>query len=264
MDIICASICYRGFAEDEVAETLERAPALGFEHMEIHGPVLWSVEAANAFDVGAWRQRVEASGMKCVGVHTLGWGGHDDDDVRVRAAAIAKVVGYAEELGCHHLTTTGASPRTEPGAPDRVADCVRQVLDQTCSDSPVKLTLEPHYQNVLEQREDFERLLDTFPHPRLGVCVDNGHFHSAGVDTVAFIRDHAPRLFAVHLKDHLGSVSVGIGRGETDLRPILEALQESGYEGGLTLELEVEDPESLPKYTEEAYIYLNGMLGQKL
>ena len=59
--------------------------------------------------------------------------------------------------------------------------------------------MEPHYGNVLEQPEDFERVLNALADPRLGVCVDTGHFHAA------------------HVKDHCGSVSVGIGRGEIDL-----------------------------------------------
>ncbi|MCC6442625.1 MAG: hypothetical protein IT210_04095, partial [Armatimonadetes bacterium] len=60
------------------------------------------------------------------------------------------------------------------------------------------------------------------------------------------------------------TASVGIGRGEIDLSAILAALKEAGYRGGLTVELEVEDPQNLPRYTEEAYIYLCGMLGAKL
>ena len=68
----------------------------------------------------------------------------------------------------------------------------------------------------------------------------------------------------MHLKDHLGTVSVGIGRGELKLKQIIETLQEVGYQGDLTLELEVEDPENLPRYTEEAYLYLSGMLGLAL
>ena len=31
MDIICASICYRGYAEDEVTATLELAPKIGYK-----------------------------------------------------------------------------------------------------------------------------------------------------------------------------------------------------------------------------------------
>jgi sugar phosphate isomerase/epimerase len=68
----------------------------------------------------------------------------------------------------------------------------------------------------------------------------------------------------VHLKDHVGTVSVGIGRGEIDLASEVAALREIGYQGGLTIELEVEDPENLPRYTEEAYVYVSGLLGTKL
>lgn len=264
MDIICASICYRGYAEDEVAATLERAPRIGYELMEIHGPILWSVDAARAFDVRAMKAQVEASGMRCVGLHTLGWGGKDGHDVQERAEAIAATVGYAQALGSDHITSTGASRREEPGALDRVIECVQQVLAQIPAESHVKLTLEPHYGNVLEQPDDFERILQAVPDPRVGICVDTGHFHSAKVDTIQFIREHCFRVYAVHLKDHLGTESVGIGRGEVDLRAIIAALDEVGYEGDLTLELEVEDPENLPRYTEEAYFYLKGMLGQKL
>ena len=61
-----------------------------------------------------------------------------------------------------------------------------------------------------------------------------------------------------------GTVSVGIGRGDLNLKQIIETFQEVGYQGDLTLELEVEDPENLPRYTEEAYFYLKGMLGLQL
>ena len=39
MDIICASICYRGYAEDEVAATLEYAPQIGYRLMESMVPL---------------------------------------------------------------------------------------------------------------------------------------------------------------------------------------------------------------------------------
>ena len=116
----------------------------------------------------------------------------------------------------------------------------------------------------LEQPDDFQRVLDALPDPRLGLCVDTGHFHAAGVDIPAFIRNFASRLCSVHLKDHLGSVSVGIGRGEIALPAVIAALQEVDYRGDLTVELEVEDPQNLPRYTTEAYVYLCGLLGRKL
>ena len=57
---------------------------------------------------------------------------------------------------------------------------------------------------------------------------------------------------------------MGIGRGEIDLAAVVNVLRKVGYTGGLTVELEVEDHENLPRYTQEAYVYLSGLLGQKL
>jgi len=263
MNIICASICYRGYADDEVAATLENAPALGYRFMEIHGPMTWSVEAVEAFDLPAVQARLRASGMACAGIYPPGWGGHDAVDVEAHVRAIEKCVGFAEALGADHVATTGASKRDEAGARERVIDCARRVAARTAG-SPVRLCLEPHFGNVLQMPEDFQQVFDAVPDPRVGLCVDTGHFHAAGVDTISVIRRFAPRIFNVHLKDHLGAVSVGIGRGEIDLAAIIAALREIDYRGGLTVELEVEDPQSLPRYTAEAYVYISGLLGTKL
>lgn len=264
MDIICASICFRGWAEDEVLATLEHAPKLGYRHMEIHGPMVWSVDAVNQFDIEAVKARVDASGIRCAGLYPPNWGGADDADVRARAAAIARCVEFTRILGGDHISTSGAQAKGEPGALDRVIECARRVLDLVPADSPIKMTLEPHFGNVLQDWRDFETVMSAIDDPRLGVCVDTGHFHSARVDTVAFIHAFAPRLYAVHLKDHISTVSVGIGHGEINLRAQVDALREVGYDGGLTVELEVEDPQNLHRYTAEAYIYVSGLLGAKL
>lgn len=264
MNIICASICYRGYEADEVAATLKYAPALGYRYMEIHGPAVWSVETALNFDLAGIKAAVAASGLTCAGLYPPNWGGKDDADIAARAQAIAACVEYTRQLGGFHISTSGAEPHGTPGALDRVIECGRQVLALVPKDTPIKLTMEPHYGNILQDWADFERVMNAIDDPRLGFCVDTGHFHSAQVDTPAFIRHFADRIYAVHFKDHLGTVSVGIGRGEIDLRKEVEALEAVGYQGGLTIELEVEDPENLPRYTEEAYLYVSGLLGQKL
>jgi sugar phosphate isomerase/epimerase len=107
-------------------------------------------------------------------------------------------------------------------------------------------------------------VFDAIDDPRVGLCLDVGHFHAARVMTQEIIRHYAERLYAVHLKDHVGAQSVGIGRGEIDLPAMIATLREIGYRGDLTVELEVADPENLPRYTREAYIYVCGLLGSKL
>jgi sugar phosphate isomerase/epimerase len=264
MNLICASICYRGFAEDEVQATLECAPKIGYHWMEVHGPLTWSVEAIQQFDLPGLKRRIQVSGMVCAGLYTPGWGGKDMGEVVDHADSIARCVGFAQELGATHVTSTGAERRVTPGGLERVIRCARMVVQTIPVNSKVRLALEPHFGNVLEQPEDFAKVLAACPDERLGVCVDTGHFHSAGVDIPAFIRRFAGRIYSVHLKDHIGTRSVGIGRGEIDLPGVIQALQSVGYSAGLTVELEVDDPENLPRYTEEAYFYLSGLLGQKL
>jgi sugar phosphate isomerase/epimerase len=264
MELIAASICCRGYVADEVAGILELAPRLGYPAIELHGPLTWSVAAVEALDQAAVSAQIAAAGVRCAGIYTPGWGGCDDADVSARARAIATLARFAARLGGGHVTSTGAEPRGVPGALDRLLACVGQVLDLLDVDSPVKLTLEPHFGNTLQEPEDFAAVLDAWPDARLGVCVDTGHFHSAGVDIPAFIHRFAPRVHAVHLKDHIGTRSVGVGRGEIDLRAVVAALRDIGYRGGLTVELEVDDPQHLPLYTHEAYVYLSGLLGSKL
>ena len=264
MDIICASICYRGYAEDEVAATLEMAPRIGYEFMEIHGPMAWNVEAVQALDADDLCHRLLDAGIAWAGIYPPNWGGADEADVEAHAEAIVRCACIVAELCGRHISTTGASRRDEPGGLERVAACVGRVLELVPADSPVKLTLEPHYGNVLQEPEDFSYILDAYPDPRLGLCVDTGHFHSAGVDTVETIHRFAPRVYAVHLKDHIGTTSVGIGRGEIDLAAVIGALRDVDYEGDLTIELEVDDPENLPRYAQEAYVYVSGLLGTKL
>ncbi len=120
-------------------------------------------------------------------------------------------------------------------------------------DNKVTIGLEPHYGNVIEQLEDYDRIFDEIHHPCVGICVDTGHFHSAKVDTIKLIKKYKERIFDVHLKDHIGTQSVAIGHGEVDLPAIFGALKEIGYKGTITLELEVKDVENAPKYVEEAY-----------
>ena len=96
----------------------------------------------------------------------------------------------------------------------------------------------------------------------MGITVDTGHFYSAGVDWRPFVHRYAERIYNVHVKDHVGTQSVPLGRGQVDLRGYLEELDAINYQGALAVELEVADPENLPRYCAEAYTYLDKLVQQ--
>ena len=125
---------------------------------------------------------------------------------------------------------------------------------------PVRLALEPHHGSNFSVRADFDRIFSEIDHPKVGITIDTGHFHRSDVDWRSFIRAYGPRIWNLHVKDNRGQVSVPLGTGEIDLRGYVEELHALDFDGPLALELEVEDPENLPRYVTDAYAYLKRLV----
>ncbi len=121
-----------------------------------------------------------------------------------------------------------------------------------------------HAKNLLavlsKTMADYESLnVQTADLKRVGFTVDTGHFTSAGVDIPAFLRAFGPRVFHVHVKDHIGTESVALGAGRTDNRGVAEALARRGYDGYLSTELEVHDRENALRYVRESLAYMKDL-----
>ena len=127
----------------------------------------------------------------------------------------------------------------------------------------IRIAIEPHPGTQISSRADYDRILTEIDDPLVGVTIDTGHFYSGGIDLQSFIRDYGKRIFNVHFKDQIGRFltaeeerySVPLGTGEIDLRRVVELLEEIGYSGALAVELEVSDPQNLPRYCKDAYDY---------
>ena len=75
--------------------------------------------------------------------------------------------------------------------------------------------------------------------PRIGACVDTGHFIREGVDAVEAIEMLADRVLGLHLKDFTkDSHEVIIGDGQLDLDKTLSTLHQIGFDGPFSLEYE--------------------------
>jgi len=268
MELVCPSGCFNHGDEDIIDATLATARPLGYRLLELNGPYTCSREVFERMDVPALKRRIAAGGMQCAGIYTAGWGGGDAAKVRQNVAEIVAAVRVVEGLGGSYITTSGDGRQGDEGGLGRVIDCVRLILEQIPPTSQVHLGLEPHWpDNILLYEEDFAEVMEAVPDERAGVCVDLCHFHWAGVDTAGLIRRFGCRIHNVHFKDATGPEQhevTGMGRGEIDLGAVIGALQEVGYEGYLNLELEVKDRESIPRYLAEAYVYIKGLLNEKL
>jgi len=111
----------------------------------------------------------------------------------------------------------------------------------------VKFAIELH--NALTAQPDYlVKLLQRFGPDELGVNFDTGNLFLAGNDPVEYVRRVADRVVHVHVKDIPASqlpergkvtgtrVGVTVGDGVVDVRGVLAALAEAGYDGVLSVE----------------------------
>lgn len=254
MYLSCTTCALRGPYRDEIEETFRYAHAAGYCHWGLGGPFTYLPGLIQWLDVERLKWRMAEAGLETV---TEVWSPQipteSREAARVGAEQVARVAQVAVSLGCRTVVQTGGA-RREDGLAHTIAG-LAHTLDLTAG-QPVVLALEPHVKSQILRPADYEAIFAALPTDRLGITVDVGHFHAAGVDWRALIRKYPEKIYNVHVKDHLGSQSVGIGRGEIDLPGLVAVLKEVGYAGPLAVELEVADPENLPRYVQEAYDYL--------
>lgn len=141
----------------------------------------------------------------------------------------------------------------------RFVELWRPILDEFRS-AGVSLALEPHPSEIAFDYYSTERLLRELDrHEAFGLNVDPSHLLWQGIDPAEFIRDFAPTMKHVHMKDVvlrkngkrgiLGShLPFGdsrrawnfrsVGRGDVDFEEMARALDDIGYAGPLSVEWE--------------------------
>ncbi|HEY4107396.1 sugar phosphate isomerase/epimerase [Puia sp.] len=91
---------------------------------------------------------------------------------------------------------------------------------------------------------------------RIGLCVDIGHTARAGADPVKMLRDYAPRVLDLHLKD-LSVITkeehaIDLGTGVLDIVGVLRTLRHNRYTGYCSIEHELDMNDPLPGIAESA------------
>ncbi len=83
-------------------------------------------------------------------------------------------------------------------------------------------------------------------HPRLGACVDTGHFLRSGEDPVEAVKTFGARTYDVHLKDVKGKTQfTELGYGDLRTVDLLKELLKLKYNGILALEYEEHEKDPL-------------------
>jgi len=169
---------------------------------------------------------------------------------------IVKAVRLAHLLGVKQVITTEGDPKTEFGhnlTRDEQLFSIREKLQAPIAwaeELGIELLLEPH--GVLTDTIDgMKAILDVLGHEQtVGVNLDTGNSWLGGGEPLEFIKTFGKRIKHVHWKDMgeewvpkrgtlfgCGMSTIPLGDGVIDIRKIVDALLEIGFDGPTTLEV---------------------------
>ncbi|MCP4644614.1 MAG: sugar phosphate isomerase/epimerase [bacterium] len=261
MKISLATVSLRRWKDDEFDLVLEHAKALGYEYIE---PQTAS-PPHDRFDrlvaqgkAGELRQLLESAGLRPAVVYAKAFGVTDEGDIDSWVESQVNYLEAARVLGVRTVASS-ALPRDWGGSRDLFVRSMERLLPEA-EQRDLRVAMEPHYGYWLQDMEDYDYVLSRLEHPNLGICPDTGHFHSAGVDAVDVISQWPARVFHIHMKDQVGKEGRPFGEGEIDQRATVAKLKEIGYDGFLSVELELEDKSRLLDDVRGAREVLQGFL----
>ena len=254
----CTTCALRNPPLDEILETFKHAPKAGYTYWGLAGPITWMPGLIRWLDTEGLQRYAAKAGLKgltevyasAISTDSAEAAENSIDDLLLNIEATVK-------LRCPLVVFSGGK-RQADGLKHTLVGLDKLALAIT--DLPIKVALEPHVGSQFQNEADYDEIFAHITTKQIGITIDTGHFHEAGVDWKALIRKYPDRIYNVHVKDHVGSQSVPIGEGEIDMPGLLHELRVINYCGPLAVELEVQDPENLPRYVAEAYQYLSSLI----
>jgi inosose dehydratase len=162
----------------------------------------------------------------------------DEELWRARQAAQA-----AAALGAEHLVVGGGARRNDRPPNDGDYDALAYALDRVAEiaeEQGLRASYHPHLTTMAETPEEIAKVFDRTP---IGFCPDTAHLAAAGGDVRELVERYRDRVHYVHLKDLTREPFAfePLGRGELDLRGLLDDLRASGFDGWVTTELDSYD-----------------------
>jgi sugar phosphate isomerase/epimerase len=152
-------------------------------------------------------------------------------------------------------------PLPDEVAMERLVRGLERVIEYA-ADRGVVVAFEPEPGMLVASLVDYQRLLQRIDARNFQLTLDLGHLHCLGEVPIADnIRHWRSRIANIHLEDMRAGVHEHLmfGEGEMEFPPILAALAEVGYRGGLHVELSRHSHEA-PAAARRAYRFLQPLI----
>lgn len=181
---------------------------------------------------------------------------------RLLAALGAVAIVLADDNGKVPDLTARAGWRggsaLSPSEWDVYAAGVNRVARTIYDETGLRVVFHHHCAGYVETPQETRALLERTDPELVGLCLDTGHWHYAGGDAVACIREFGERVRYLHLKDcdpaikakayaermaYFPATAAGLfcelGKGEVDFPGVLREMDKLGYDGWAVVEQDV-------------------------
>jgi sugar phosphate isomerase/epimerase len=166
----------------------------------------------------------------------------DPAAAELRFDFLCRAIDIAAELGSDAVSFWSGTPREREEysilLERLVGWCGR--LCEYAERRQVRMAFEPEPGMLIDTMGRFAELKNLVSHPRFGLTIDVGHLHCQGdVPIDSKFRRWCHLLWNVHIEDMRRGVHdhLMFGEGEIEFASVLRELKESGYAGGLYVEL---------------------------
>jgi L-ribulose-5-phosphate 3-epimerase len=191
----------------------------------------------------------------------------DIDGRQRRIQFLKRAIEAAEFLGSDCVSLWSGIVRDdakEQEVWDRLVPSLQEVVVHA-HDRGVTLGFEPEPGMFIDTMARFAELQQSLNAPHLKLTLDVGHLHCQGEIPIAdFITQWKDEIVNVHIEDMRAGVHEHLmfGEGEMDFPPILAALRDANYCGGIHVELSRHSHEG-PTAAKRAYDFLAPLLAGK-
>jgi sugar phosphate isomerase/epimerase len=278
MKLAFSSNAYLHFS---IEETIEKIAGLGYQGIEVLAdvPHAWPAGLLEArkesIRKALEKHRLTISNVNAFMMNAVadprqpywypGWTDPDPHYRAIRREHTKRALKLARELGAKCITTEPGGRLTEgqswqDGAAifyDELMPCV-----EVAEHEQVRLLIEPEPGLMIEKFDQYLQFIQRIDSPWVGLNFDVGHAYCVGEEPQDWVVRMAPYTRHYHIEDiadtrvHRHLIP---GRGAIDLPATLSAIQSTGYDGWLTVELYpyIDEPDAAAR---EAHAYMTKAL----
>lgn len=256
MKLAFSSNAYLHFS---IEQTIEQIAALGYTGIELLAdvPHAWPAglleERKQSIRDELARHNLTISNVNAFMMNAIadprqpywhpGWTDPDPHYRAIRREHTKRALQLADQIGAPHVTTEPGGLLTdqqswEDGARifyDEIMPCV-----ELAEKLQVKLLIEPEPELLIERFDQYLEFVGRIESPAIGLNFDIGHAYCVSEDPQDWVERMAPHTVHYHFEDIAASrvhQHLIPGHGAIDFSATLEAIEHTGYDGWITVEL---------------------------